>query len=548
MNMDLLISPALAASPSANFDKKTIVHNKIYELKKKISEGTAAPEERELVHPEVLRSWMRCQKAGLDPKAYAAPLIMNSAAFEELLQRKELLIQAASHYIRQFEKTSPPDDECYISVSDENGVIVHVIKSYPNNRLGVIPGTVWSESRVGTCAHILCLALKRPISLSGPEHFSNIFKNIATSSAPIFAEKGQLAGAVSISGPLGKHSRQTLMLAMALAWAIENHMQLLSLRRRKKQSNTGMATRFTFDTIVGDSPQARRLADKAKKYASSDANILIHGESGCGKEVYAQALHNESRPDGPFIAVNCAGLPLSLIESELFGYEAGAFTGAERQGKPGKIELASGGTLFLDEIAEMTIHMQAVLLRTLEDKTIVRIGGKKYFTVNFRLITATNKDLAKLVAEGRFREDLFYRISVLKLKIPPLRERVEDIIPLAEYFISLYAQAQCKKPPTLAPAARRLLLRYDWPGNVRQLQNYMSYAVCMTERSVILPEHLPEEFHSALPDLLSSALPDLFSSAVNEAEAHEPDVPDAPDGPSRSGSIHPTFPSTTSRR
>jgi transcriptional regulator with PAS, ATPase and Fis domain len=428
---------------------------------------------------------------------------MDSGQFEELIDRKTPLIQAANNYIRQLEREFLQDDECYISVNDENGVIIHVIKSYPINSLSVIPGAVWSESRVGTCAHLLCLELKRPVQLSGFEHFSNIFKNIATSSAPIFSAKGQLEGSVSVSSSINKHSPQTLMLAMALAWAIENHMQLISLRREKKRLNsTGLATRFTFDAIVGNSPEARWLAAKAKKYALSNANIFISGESGCGKEVYAQAIHNESRVDGPFIAVNCAGLPQNLIESELFGYEAGAFTGAERQGKSGKIELASGGTLFLDEIAEMTIHMQAVLLRTIEDKTIMRIGGKKYQPVDFRLITATNKDLPKLVAEGRFREDLYYRISVLKLVIPPLRERTGDIVPLAENFISLYAQAQCEKAPSLANATRCLLLQYDWPGNVRQLQNYMSYAVCMAERGIILPEHLPDELLSALPEIL----------------------------------------------
>mgnify|MGYP000855214922 FL=1 len=235
------------------------------------------------------------------------------------------------------------------------------------------------------------------------------------------------------------------------------------------------------------------ILNLAKKFARFNSNVLIQGESGSGKEVYAQAIHNESRPNGPFIAINCAAVPKNLIESELFGYEGGAFTGAERQGKPGKIELANGGTLFLDEIGDMPSELQVALLRVLEDKMIMHVGGSRYIPVDFRLVSASNKDLLDLVEKNEFRSDLYYRISVFKLNIPSLRERTSDIIELAEHFIKISARAQGLLPPTLSNAAKYILLQYNWPGNVRQLQNVMLYATCMSSDGIIRSEHLPDE-------------------------------------------------------
>jgi len=255
----------------------------------------------------------------------------------------------------------------------------------------------------------------------------------------------------------------------------------------------GFATRFTFEDIVGTSPKSMKIKTLAQKFSRFNINILIQGESGTGKEVFAQAIHNESRPAGPFIAVNCAAIPKNLIESELFGYEPGAFTGAERLGKPGKIELASGGTLFLDEIGDMPLEVQAVLLRVLEDKMIMRLGSKRYIPVDFRLVTATNKNLMDLVEKGLFREDLYYRIAVFKMNIPPLKEREADLIQLIEHFITMYAKEARLNKPVLSNAAKYILLQYSWPGNIRQLQNVISYAICMSAQGVITPEHLPEE-------------------------------------------------------
>lgn len=261
---------------------------------------------------------------------------------------------------------------------------------------------------------------------------------------------------------------------------------------------SGLLTRFTFADIIGASPLMARSVHLAQRYAQLDANILIQGESGTGKEMYAQAIHNSSRPGGPFIAVNCAAIPRTLIESELFGYEGGAFTGAERQGRPGKIELANGGTLFLDEIGDMPLELQPVLLRVLEEKMVMRVGGNRYIPVNFRLVCATNKSLASLVESSLFREDLYYRLAVLQVPIPPLRERGADIINLAKFFIAGIAQKHRIDAPVLSDAATFYLLQYQWPGNVRQLENVMLCAVTACCGGIIQPEDLPAEVTTAV--------------------------------------------------
>lgn len=270
-------------------------------------------------------------------------------------------------------------------------------------------------------------------------------------------------------------------------------LNIMSQTKTTEGLSKGRENKITFDKIVGNSPQMTKSIAKAKKFSLLDENILIQGESGTGKEVYARAIHNESRPEGPFIAVNCAAIPKTLIESELFGYEGGAFTGAERQGRIGKIELAHGGTLLLDEIGDMPLELQPVLLRVLEEKKLMRIGGNKYITVDFRLVAATNRNLLDLVMTNQFRKDLYYRLAIIKISIPSLRERGLDIVMLAKYFIRTIAQKQQKPTPILSDVVIYHLLRYVWPGNVRELKNAMLFAVSTADDGVIKIENLPEE-------------------------------------------------------
>lgn len=237
------------------------------------------------------------------------------------------------------------------------------------------------------------------------------------------------------------------------------------------QLGRGYRARYTFDDLVAESEAMRKCRDIARRTADSGSSVLIYGESGTGKEVFAQAMHNASRRRShPFVAINCGALPESLLESELFGYEEGAFTGARKGGKPGLFELAHHGTLFLDEMASMPISLQMRILRVLEEREVMRLGSDRIIGVDIRVIAATNRDLRRLVAEGSFREDLYYRLSVLPLSIPPLREHREDVLPLLRRFQRLF-----DFDFELEAEAERFLLSYDWPGNARELRNYVEY-------------------------------------------------------------------------
>ncbi len=255
------------------------------------------------------------------------------------------------------------------------------------------------------------------------------------------------------------------------------------------------STRYTFDSIVGVSDSLVSLKQEACRAASTGVPVLITGESGTGKELFAQAIHHASaRKVHPFIRINCAAIPKDLLESELFGYDKGAFTGAREGGKIGKFELAQQGTIFLDEIGDLPLEMQPKLLRVLEEKEFERIGGNSLIRIDFRPIAATNQDLKKLVAEGRFRRDLLYRLNVIHLHIPPLRERREDILPLSGYLIRQIAADFSLPQVTIASRAARALVNYDWPGNVRELSNVLERTLSYLEGDKIhladLPFHL----------------------------------------------------------
>jgi len=257
----------------------------------------------------------------------------------------------------------------------------------------------------------------------------------------------------------------------------------------EKAVNQSHAPHYSFENFLGKSKNICEVINKAKKAATFDSNVIITGESGTGKEILAHAIHEASyRREGPFVAVNCAALPPELLESELFGYEEGAFTGANRKGKLGLIEIANHGTLFLDEIGDMNVSLQAKMLRVLQEKKIRRVGSTQEKSVDIRVISATNRDLESMVKKNEFRDDLFYRLNVFPITIPPLRERKEDIELLATYFIKKYSQNQSIY---LADDALNQLLVYSWPGNVRELQNTMEFACNVVEGEEILISHLP---------------------------------------------------------
>lgn len=260
------------------------------------------------------------------------------------------------------------------------------------------------------------------------------------------------------------------------------------LRRENRRLQGEVEERYHFDNIIGKSKEMRDIYATIRQIAEKNSTVLIHGESGTGKELVARAIHyNSHRKNKPFVAVNCAAIPETLIESELFGHEKGAFTDAQTR-RIGHFELADQGTLFLDEISELILPTQAKILRALQERDFVRVGGGKTISVDVRLISATNKNLEELMARGAFRSDLFYRINVVPVTIPPLRKRKEDILLLAKHFLDKHAGVGKKK---ISPEAMDILIAYDWPGNVRELENIIERIVVLTTSDTITPDDVP---------------------------------------------------------
>lgn len=255
---------------------------------------------------------------------------------------------------------------------------------------------------------------------------------------------------------------------------------------RSELYTKGLVSKYTYDDIIGESPILKSTINKASKYAKTSSTILIQGETGTGKEIFAQSIHsNSNRRKGPFVAINCAALSESLLESELFGYEEGAFTGAKKGGKPGLFELANNGTLFLDEVGEIPLRLQSRLLRVLQERELIRVGGDYVLNVDVRVISATNCNLYEEVMEGTFREDLYFRLNILNIELPPLRKRVEDIPLLVNFFINSLNHFHNTQIESISNTALQLLKLHHWPGNVRELKNFVEKLVILSEEPII---------------------------------------------------------------
>ncbi|MDE1890668.1 MAG: sigma-54-dependent Fis family transcriptional regulator, partial [Planctomycetota bacterium] len=273
--------------------------------------------------------------------------------------------------------------------------------------------------------------------------------------------------------------------------AVKRALKMGSLTIENKHLRQALESQYNFGNIIGNSPQVVEVLRLVGEVSKTDSTVLITGESGTGKELIARAIHyNSNRSCGPLIVLNCAAIPENLLESELFGYERGAFTSAEKT-KKGRFELAAGGTFFLDEISEMSAAIQSKMLRVVESKELERLGGTETIKVDVRIICATNKNLEDWVKVGKFREDLYYRISVFPVTLPPLRERREDIIPLAKHFLKRFSMKMGKAPITLSKEVEKLFMAHKWEGNIRELQNVIERAVILCKGNVITSEHLP---------------------------------------------------------
>ncbi|TCT19611.1 transcriptional regulator [Melghiribacillus thermohalophilus] len=373
---------------------------------------------------------------------------------------------------------------CIVTV-DREGYITYLSKSY-GQFLGVKPkdvvGKHVTEVIENTRMHIVVKTGKEEIAdlqyIRGNYMIANRI--------PVFSD-GKIAGAVGFV--LYRDTKEWMEM--------NSHIKslLAELNQYRKRQKKKYGIRYVLSDIIGHSREIENLKRKVKKIAPSDVSVLIRGESGTGKELFAQSIHHLSdRSQNPFVSINCAAIPEHLIESELFGYAEGAFTGAKKGGKPGKFQLADGGTLFLDEIGDMPLSAQSKLLRVLQYGEVQPVGSTKTQTIDVRIVAATNQPLETLIENKQFREDLFYRINVVQLSIPPLREREDDVRILAKYFLHHISERAGKRVFELDERVLALFLDYSWPGNVRELENVIESAIHLTSSEKITLEDLPDHF------------------------------------------------------
>ncbi|MED1206075.1 sigma-54 interaction domain-containing protein [Heyndrickxia acidicola] len=350
----------------------------------------------------------------------------------------------------------------FLSTTMERAIGKHITEVIEHTRMHIVANTGKAE-----------LAAIQPIM--GSEMIANRY--------PLYA-KGKLVGAVG-----------TVMYQNPEEWReYSNKMQALvqELNFYKIKYHSAMTSKYVFDDLIGDSLEFSSIKKLAERIASGDSAVLLSGESGTGKELFAHAIHHGSpRAGSPFVRINCASIPEHLLESELFGYDEGAFTGAKKGGRKGKFELAEGGTIFLDEVGDMPLSMQSKLLRVLQEKEVERVGGQKTIVVNVRVIAATHRDLEAMVKEGAFRHDLYYRLNVINLEIPPLRKRREDIPFIAEALLKKLEYKFHRKDIEISPTVMEKLKHHKWPGNIRGVENVLERAINVLDGQRIDIPHLP---------------------------------------------------------
>lgn len=582
------------------------------------------------VRDVIIESWQRCKDYKVDPHMGKGHLVADNK-LDRIKKQNKQLIEIAEPFMKELAELVK-DSHIVVVLTDAKAMILETIGDekimHNANQLRFIPGSYWSEEKVGTNAIGSAIKIDKPLQVNGCEHYCKKHHTWTCSAAPIHNPEGELIGILDMSGPFKRAHPHTLGMVLAAAKSIENQISLIEKNKELRIANkfsaavfnsmseglisidkfgkviwineaaskmfgidresakerdikdvigeqpvvekmlsnhqtfndedisiyrnkerlylnassrvllnksgiadgfiiilrkmkavkkmvnrmAGSEARFCFGDIIGENRYLEKVKELGRRISNSDATVLIEGESGTGKEMMAQAIHNASlRRELVFLSINCAAIPQSLLESELFGYEGGSFTGARKKGRPGKFELASGGTLLLDEIGEMPLNMQASLLRVLQEKEINRIGGLEPIPIDVRILASTNKDLEEEVRKGNFRKDLFFRLNTVKIKMPALRKRLDDIEKLVEHFIFILNQKSNQNIHAVENEVIDLLKEYDWPGNVRELQNVIERAVLLTEDGYIRVEHLPEEFKKSVEkevkSIDSNALP-----------------------------------------
>lgn len=496
------------------------------------------------VPPPIFQSWKRCRELNVNHDQILHDDVLQSNRLNELLDRYEQLIRTAKpilQHIFSLLRTS----NYQIMLSNNEGYILETLgnPAFVNKteKIFLTPGVNWRENLKGTNGIGTVLIEQTPLAIPGWTHYSLPVSFLDCWASPITSREGNLIGVLNISGEAGATHKHLMEITTIGATMIEQSLQLAEMKAKlnlfkgnfdalgkvlqyhfvpvnksgsKKKEQQNFFVPISFNQTVecetnqwrGRSPQTHSILDMAMRAARTDSTVLVQGESGTGKEIVARTIHNSSmRKEKPFVTLNCAAIPPNLVESELFGYAEGAFTGAKRGGHQGKFELASSGTIFLDEIGDMPFHVQASLLRVLQQKEFYRIGDNTCRIMNARVIAATNQDLHQLVNQGKFRLDLYYRLKVIFIEIPPLRERIEDIWDLAPYFVEKFCKKFGIPCMDITPELFHHLVNNQWPGNVRQLENCIENMIALsTGASTLTIENLPNEYKTIFQSANSS--------------------------------------------
>lgn len=447
-----------------------------------------------LIKKDILNSWRRCKKQNVSLYDFDINLLMDpQVKFKYVLKYQP---EYKENEYKEF--CSIVENLGFnISIYDKDAKLKYIV-NYDEHYDDLHPKIGYfldaSEEKIGTNSTSLALLENKPFMVVGPDHYKYIFHEFSCVAAPFYNTENKIAGTINASFVHMSVNNDTLNIIYSLARLYETLIlkRVDSREKEKHQENNRIQLNgtteaaFTFDDILGQSESISQVKKLAKRAAIVDSSVLIYGESGSGKEVFAQAIHYESkRKNRPFVAVNCGAIPTDLIESELFGYEAGAFTGATKGGKKGLLEYASGGTLFLDEVESMPLSFQVKILRALSSSSITRIGGFKPIPIDIRLISASKKDLEEEIEKGSFREDLYYRINVIQLRILPLRDRKQDIKPIIDYYIKTVSYKNNIKVSSIEDEFYEHLQAYHWPGNVRELINIIERSLVLSEGGII---------------------------------------------------------------
>ncbi len=451
------------------------------------------------IKEDILSSWKRCKSAGVSPYDIDQAFIMNPKDKNQY-NIEHLTLNNQQNY-KEFNEICKRLNMC-VSIYDEV-CNLKLIFNYPDAIDGMYPEAGFlldaSEKSVGTNSTSVALYENRPSMVIGVEHYNYTFHNYSCAAAPIYDQNQNIVGTVNASFLHTSINQDTLNVIYSIARIYEN----IILNNIKEKNNIEGLTaaneeKMTFDEIVGESVSITKAKEMAKRASKVDSHVLLYGENGSGKEIFAKAIHNNSsRGSQPFVAINCAAIPKDLIESELFGYEKGAFTGALKDGKVGLFEYASKGTLFFDEVESMPLDVQIKVLRAVSEKEIKRIGGLKPIPIDVRIVSATKKELVEEVTKGNFREDLYYRINVIQINIPTLKERIIDIPLIFQYYLTKLSSEMKINISNVDSHFIDYLQAYDWPGNVRQLINMTERAMVFSNQGNINIDLLPSMVHEA---------------------------------------------------